>query len=139
MNGGQYHGSSQAVSSVLVIAKARVQFKGSLCETCGGRSGKKIGIWCEHFRFIVRIIILSMYRIQCAVSACVELAVCRGVPQTLLTLGAIAGVRKISGGMHESDKVRVVHVLVLWSCWMLTDNSRKCKSYYTSNISCLAF
>jgi hypothetical protein len=57
---GQYRGSSGAVSSALLIAKARVQLNGSLCESCGGRSGKKIGLSSEHFLFLVRIIILPM-------------------------------------------------------------------------------
>ena len=57
---GSVCGSSWAVISALLVAKARVRFEASLCESCGGRSGKKIGVSSEHFRFIVCIIILPM-------------------------------------------------------------------------------
>ncbi|GFG36350.1 hypothetical protein Cfor_08610, partial [Coptotermes formosanus] len=56
-------------------------------------------------------------------SACVEQDVCGSVYQTSLTLGVIAGVTKTHGGMHETKKI--VHMLLLWSCWMLIDISRK--------------
>jgi hypothetical protein len=52
-------------------------------------------------------------------------------------LVALAGVTKTNWGMHGNEKV--VRVLLWWSWWILTDISRKCKSYYISNISCLGF